>query len=194
MNSRKPITLLLSVVVLCLAAFTAAGCGGDDETSASAMGSTSESSSMTDNMDIVGTASDTADLSTLVKLVTAAGLVETLQGPGPFTVFAPDNAAFKKVDPQTLKDLQDPANKDQLKAVLSYHVVPGEYSSADIVKLAGEGKSLKTVQGEELTPEVDGKTVKIKDANGNTATVVTADVTTSNGIVHVIDGVLLPKS
>ncbi len=192
MNARKPLTMLMAVVVLCLAAFTAAGCGDDNESSTAA--TTAETGTMTDSMDIVATASDTADLSTLVKLVTAAGLVETLQGEGPFTVFAPDNAAFDKVDAQTLKDLQDPANKEQLKAVLTYHVVAGEYTAEDIVKLAGEGKKLKTVQGEDLTPEVDGETVTLKDANGNTATVVKADVMTSNGVVHVIDGVLLPKS
>lgn len=191
MNLRKPLTMLIAVAVLCLAAFTAAGCGDDNESSTA---STAETGAMTDSTDIVATASDTADLSTLVKLVTAAGLVETLQGEGPFTVFAPDNAAFDKVDAQTLEDLQNPDNVDQLKAVLTYHVVAGEYTAEDIVKLAGEGKKLKTVQGEDLTPEVDGETVTIKDANGNTATVVKADVMTSNGVVHVIDGVLLPKS
>ena len=127
-------------------------------------------------MDIVETASGNEDLSTLVELVTAADLVETLQGEGPFTVFAPTNDAFAALDADTLETLQDPANKDQLAAVLTYHVVPEELDAAAITKLAEDGEKITTVQGEDLTPKIDGENVTITDANGNTVTVVTADV------------------
>ena len=194
MNARKPLTLLMALVVLCLAAFTAAGCGSSNNDSTPApTGSGASGSTSSASTDIVATAAGNKDLATLVSLVKLGGLVQTLQGSGPYTVFAPTNAAFAKLDPKTVAALKKPANKDQLKQVLTYHVVAGDYSSQDIVKLAQEGKTLKTVEGEDLTPELDGSTVKIKDANGNTATVVKADVTTSNGVVHVIDGVLIPK-
>lgn len=188
---RTPILGVIMALVLGVAAFAVSGCGDDDEgtTAAEATSETSMS-----EMDIVETASGNEDLSTLVELVTAADLVETLQGEGPFTVFAPTNDAFAALDAETLETLQDPANKDQLAAVLTYHVVPEELDAAAITKLAEDGETITTVQGEELTPKIDGENVTITDANGNTVTVVTADVQTSNGVVHVIDGVLTPKS
>ena len=189
---RRPLLAVTMMLVLGLSALAVSGCGDDDTTTAAAPETTSETS-MSD-MDIVATASGNADLSTLVKLVTAAGLVETLQGKGPFTVFAPTNAAFEALPAETLKSLQDPANKDQLAAILTYHVVPEELDAAQITALAEKGEKITTVQGEDLTPKVDGETVTITDANGNTVKVVKADVDTSNGVVHVIDGVLQPKS
>lgn len=192
-NKTLPKSLLtvMMAIVLGLAAFVVTGCGDDNDTAA-APEPTSETS-MSD-MDIVETASANKDLSTLVELVTAADLVETLQGPGPFTVFAPTNEAFEALPAATLESLQDPANKDQLAAILTYHVVPEKLDAAQITKLAEDGETIKTVQGEELTPKLDGDKVTITDANGDTVTVVTADVETSNGVVHVIDGVLQPKS
>jgi uncharacterized surface protein with fasciclin (FAS1) repeats len=196
MHLRKPLTILIAVLALGLCAFSVAGCGSDDSSSSSnaAMGETQSTSDAMANDDIVATAAATKDLSTLVSLVKLAGLVETLQGKGPFTVFAPDNAAFAKVDPATVADLKKPANKDQLSKILTYHVVPGDYDAAAITKIANDGGTLTTVEGEKLTPEVDGSTVKIKDANGDSVTVQKADIKTSNGTVHVIDGVLMPKS
>ncbi|MBJ7459676.1 MAG: fasciclin domain-containing protein [Thermoleophilaceae bacterium] len=187
----RPLLTVMMALVLGLAAFAVTGCGDDDDTAA-----TPEATSETtmSKMDIVETASGNADLSTLVELVTAAELVETLQGAGPFTVFAPTNAAFEELPAETLETLQDPANKDQLAAILTYHVVPEELDAAAITKLAEDGETITTVQGEDLTPKVDGEKVTITDANGDTVTVVGADVKTSNGIVHVIDGVLQPKS
>lgn len=187
----KPLLTVMMAIVLGLAAFAVTGCGDDDETAA-APEATSETSMS--GMDIVETASGNEDLSTLVELVTAADLVETLQGPGPFTVFAPTNAAFEALPAATLESLQVPANKDQLAAILTYHVVPEELDAAQITKLAEDGETITTVQGEELTPKVDGDKVTITDANGDTVTVVQADIDTSNGVVHVIDGVLQPKS
>lgn len=188
---RTPILGVIMALVLGVAAFAVSGCGDDDEgnTAAEATSDTTMA-----EMDIVETASGNEDLSTLVELVTAADLVETLQGDGPFTVFAPTNDAFAALDAETLETLQDPANKDQLAAVLTYHVVPEELDAAAITKLAEDGETITTVQGEELTPKVEDGKVTITDANDNTVTVVTADVKTSNGVVHVIDGVLTPKS
>jgi uncharacterized surface protein with fasciclin (FAS1) repeats len=187
----KPLLTVMMAIVLGLAAFAVTGCGDDDET-ATTPEATSETSMS--GMDIVETASGNDDLSTLVELVTAADLVETLEGPGPFTVFAPTNEAFEALPAATLESLQDPANKDQLAAILTYHVVPEELDAAAITKLAEDGETITTVQGEELTPKVDGDKVTITDANGDTVTVVQADIDTSNGVVHVIDGVLQPKS
>jgi uncharacterized surface protein with fasciclin (FAS1) repeats len=139
--------------------------------------------------DIVALASGNQDLSTLVSAVQAADLVATLQGEGPFTVFAPTNAAFAALPEGTLDTLLQPANKDQLSGILTYHVVAGDITSDKL----SDGQVVETVNGEKLTVNVrDGK-VTITDAKGGTATVVTADVDASNGVVHVIDAVLLPQ-
>ncbi|MGB0871538.1 MAG: fasciclin domain-containing protein [Solirubrobacterales bacterium] len=189
---RTPLLSVVMALVLGLAAFAVTGCGDDDEPAAT--GDTATETESMDTGDIVATASDTEDLSTLVELVTAADLVETLQGEGPFTVFAPTNEAFAALDADTLAALQDPENKDQLAAVLTYHVVPEELDAAAITQLAEDGETITTVQGEELTPAVEDGMVTITDANGNSVTVATADVKTSNGVVHIVDGVLQPKS
>lgn len=144
---------------------------------------------------IVETAVGTKDLSTLVAAVKAAGLVETLQGQGPFTVFAPTNEAFNKLPAGTVETLLKPENKAQLVAVLTYHVVPGKISAQDVLDKikAGNGQAVvKTVQGEDLTLKLVNGQVKVIDSKGNVATVTTADLNQSNGVVHIIDSVLLP--
>ena len=135
------------------------------------------------------------NLTTLVTAVKAAGLVETLAGPGPFTVFAPTNDAFAKVDKATLDGLLKPEAKASLTKVLTYHVVAGKMTAADLAAKITEGKGtakLKTVAGEELTLTMDGDKVKVAGMGGSTAFVTQADVTQSNGVVHVVDSVLLP--
>ena len=134
--------------------------------------------------DIVDIASSNEDFSTLVAAVSAAGLVDTLKGDGPFTVFAPTNEAFAALPAGTVENLLKPENKDQLIKVLTYHVVPGAVSSD---QLAGKRQDVATVQGQ--TVHVDGRNgVKV-----NTSRVTTADIIASNGVIHVIDKVLLPK-
>ena len=141
--------------------------------------------------DIVDTAVAAGDFTTLAAALTAAGLVETLKGPGPFTVFAPTDAAFDKLPEGTVDTLlKDPTG--DLAEILKYHVVAGEVMAADVVKL--DGQKVKTVQGAELTVEVMGEKVALVDAAGNRVNVVTTDVDASNGVIHVIDGVLLPTS
>ncbi len=144
---------------------------------------------------IIENAVNSADHTTLVAAVQAAGLVETLSGEGPFTVFAPVNAAFEALPEGTVENLLLPENKDQLTGVLTYHVIAGDIMSTDLVGLindnGGEYKAA-TVQGGELTFSLDGDAVKITDANGGVATVTIADVDQSNGVIHVIDAVLLP--
>jgi transforming growth factor-beta-induced protein len=126
-----------------------------------------------------------AGLTTLVAAVDAAGLTATLQGPGPFTIFAPDNTAFALVGQETLADLLKPANKATLTSILTYHVVAGKFTAADIVKLPGH--KLKTINGKELSFRVDGTKLRV-----NNSVVLKGDVIVGNGVVHVIDTVLLP--
>ena len=144
---------------------------------------------------IAANASAASNLTTLVSAVKQAGLVETLSGPGPFTVFAPTNDAFSKVPKDMLDGLMKPEAKAKLKKVLTYHVVAGTLTAADLVKKikAGGGKAtLKTVEGEMLTLTMAGDMIKIAGQGGSMATVTQADVKQSNGIVHVVDGVLTP--
>jgi uncharacterized surface protein with fasciclin (FAS1) repeats len=145
---------------------------------------------------IVENASASADHTTLVAAVKAAGLAETLSGAGPFTVFAPTNAAFAKLPAGTVDGLLKPAAKADLAKVLTYHVVPGTTTAAQLAEAikAGNGSAtLTTVQGEKLTATASGSTVTLTDAKGGKATVTQADVMQSNGVVHVIDTVLMPK-
>ncbi len=141
--------------------------------------------SMAAEKDIVETAVAAGSFKTLATALTAAGLIETLKGPGPFTVFAPTDEAFAKVPKATLDALL--ANKEQLKQVLLYHVVAGKVLAADVVKLNGKGA--KTVQGSEAKISVAGGTVKV-----DAATVVKTDIAAKNGVIHVIDSVILPPS
>lgn len=146
--------------------------------------------------DIVSNAVNSKDHTTLVAAVKAAGLVETLQGTGPFTVFAPTNAAFDLLPAGTVGTLLKPENKAALTGVLTYHVVSGKYNAMDLAKLikAGNGKAvIKTVAGGELTVAMKGNKIAIMDEKGGTAYVTIKDVNQSNGVIHVIDHVLLPK-
>jgi uncharacterized surface protein with fasciclin (FAS1) repeats len=136
------------------------------------------------NKDIVDTAVSNGSFKTLAAALQAAGLVETLKGDGPFTVFAPTDEAFAKLPAGTVENLLKPENREKLKAVLTYHVVPGKVTAAQVTKL----KSAKTVQGSEVTITASGGKVKVDDA-----TVVKADVMASNGVIHVIDTVILPQ-
>ncbi len=145
---------------------------------------------------IIENASNSKDHTTLVAAVKAAGLVDTLEGAGPFTVFAPTNEAFDKLPAGTVETLVKPENKDKLKKILTYHVVSGKEDAASLAKKieAGNGKAmLKTVEGEDLTVSMDGTDVIITDAKGGKAKVTIPDVMQSNGVIHVVDTVLMPK-
>lgn len=144
---------------------------------------------------IVAAAVTSPDHKTLVTAVKAAGLVDTLASKGPFTVFAPTDAAFAKLPAGTVDTLLQPANRETLKAVLTYHVVPGKVSASDLVakiNAGGGSASLTTVQGGKLTAKLEGGKVLILDAKGGAATVTTADLMQSNGVIHVTDAVSIP--
>ena len=147
---------------------------------------------------IIQNAVNSKDHTTLVAAVKAAGLVDTLQGPGPFTVFAPTNGAFGKLPAGTVETLVKPENKATLTKILTYHVVPGRMTAVNLMKAVKDGggwAKLKTVEGEELIVKQDGPgKLWITDAKGNTSMVTIADVLQSNGVIHVIDAVLLPAS
>jgi uncharacterized surface protein with fasciclin (FAS1) repeats len=145
---------------------------------------------------IVENAVNSADHTTLVAAVKAAGLVETLQGAGPFTVFAPTNAAFEKLPAGTVETLLKPENKPTLTKVLTYHVVAGRMSSIDLKKAikAGNGTAtLKTVSGDTLWAMMHGNDIVLKDAKGGMSMVTQANVFQSNGVIHVVDTVVLPQ-
>lgn len=145
---------------------------------------------------IIENAVNSTDHTTLVAAVKAAGLAETLQGKGPFTVFAPTNDAFAKLPAGTVDNLLKPENKAVLSGVLTYHVVAGKWSSADVAQAikASDGKAeLKTVQGGKLWAMMVGNDVVLKDEKGNTAKITILDVEQSNGTIHVVDAVLMPK-
>lgn len=139
---------------------------------------------------IVENAVNSKDHTTLVAAVKAAGLVDTLSGKGPFTVFAPTNDAFAKLPAGTVDTLVKPENKKTLTKILTYHVVPGKLNAAQLK----DGQKLKTVEGENLTVKVSGSNVMIVDAKGGSATVTIPDVNQSNGVIHVVDTVLMPAS
>jgi uncharacterized surface protein with fasciclin (FAS1) repeats len=146
--------------------------------------------------DIIDNAVNSADHTTLVAAVKAAGLVDTLKGPGPFTVFAPTNEAFAKLPAGTVENLLKPENKEMLTKVLTYHVVPGRLSAVDLRKMiqAGNGHAeLKTVSGDTLTVMMQGKNIVLKDEKGDVSTVTIPNVFQSNGVIHVVDTVVLPN-
>lgn len=165
--------------LLAVSGLTLAACGSDNKEETTAAKTTAPA---TASETIAAAAVATPDLSTLVAALKAADLVSTLEGKGPFTVFAPTNQAFADIQP-TVDKLLEPANKAELKKVLTYHVVPGTYTSADLKN----GQKLKTVEGQDLTVTVKDGTVKVNDA-----TVEKADIEASNGVVHIINGVLVP--
>jgi uncharacterized surface protein with fasciclin (FAS1) repeats len=187
----------LSLVAALSLALGAAACGSSDtdeaapaasssapETSASASPSESAASS-----DIVDTAVAAGDFTTLATALDAAGLVETLKGPGPFTVFAPTDAAFEALPDGTLDTLLAEPQGD-LKSILTYHVVPAKVMAADVATM--DGQDVETVNGATFKVGVDGDKVTLTDAAGNTVNVVKTDVEASNGVIHVIDAVLMP--
>jgi uncharacterized surface protein with fasciclin (FAS1) repeats len=179
---KKNILLVLAALVVALSAMAADNpmVGG---------------AAMYPTKNIVENAVNSKDHTTLVAAVKAAGLVETLESPGPFTVFAPTNEAFAKLPAGTVDTLLKPENKDQLTKVLTYHVVAGKLSASDIMKQikAGGGKAtLKTVNGETLTASMDGKHLVLTDSKGDKSMVTIANVWQSNGVIHVVDTVLLP--
>lgn len=147
-------------------------------------------SAMFPSKNIVENAAKSKDHTTLVAAVKAAGLVKTLEGKGPFTVFAPTNAAFDKLPAGTVDTLVKPENKAKLTKILTYHVVSGKLSASDLT----DGKKLKTVEGEELTVKASGGKVMIVDAKGGSSTVTIPDVNQSNGVIHVVDTVLMPAA
>ena len=147
-------------------------------------------------LNIVGVAAGNDAFSTLVAAVTAAGLVETLSSEGPFTVFAPTNDAFGKLPEGTVAGLLTPESKDQLTAVLTYHVVAGKFEAAAVIEAinSNDGKfTVDTVQGGKIDLSLNNGSVTLTDENGNTSVVVIADVAASNGVIHAIDTVVMPK-
>lgn len=173
-------TRIAAILAVAAVSVTATACGDDNNDSASTPAPATTSAPMEATKDIVATAQATPDLSTLVSAVKAAGLVETLQGKGPYTVFAPTNEAFDALGADTLKTLTT-TKTDDLKTILLNHTVAGSVMAADL----SDGQKIETVGGKTLTVSIDGDTVKIGDA-----TVTQPDVETSNGVVHVIDTVL----
>ncbi len=146
--------------------------------------------------DIVDVAAGSKDHTTLVAAVKAAGLVETLKGAGPFTVFAPTNAAFGKLPAGTVEGLLKPESKATLTSILTYHVVAGKLLAKDVLAAVEKGKGkavVKTVQGGSLTVTLEGGKVKLTDEKGGVAFVTATDLTASNGVIHVIDTVVMPK-
>ncbi len=146
--------------------------------------------------DIIDNAVNSADHTTLVAAVKAAGLVDTLKGAGPFTVFAPTNEAFAKLPAGTVDNLLQPENKGTLTKVLTYHIVPGRLSASDLREqiMAGNGQAmLKTVSGGTLIATLRGKNIVLKDEKGDVSTITIPNVFQSNGVIHVVDTVLLPN-
>ena len=175
------LTHIAVIAALAVASLGVVACGSSDtETTAS---TTATTTAMTDET-IAAVATGNKDLSTLVAALTAADLVTTLEGTGPYTVFAPTDAAFADIQ-STVDTLLEPDNKTDLQQVLTYHVVPGTYTAADLT----DGQKLKTVEGQDLTVSIKDGVVKVNDA-----TVEATDITASNGVVHVINKVLVPPA
>ncbi|MEZ5080018.1 MAG: fasciclin domain-containing protein [Thermoleophilia bacterium] len=179
---------LIAALVAVACIFVVAGCSDDDGEATTA--ATTEAVAPP-SQDIVDTAIAAGNFTTLATALTEAGLVDTLKGDGPFTVFAPTDDAFAALPEGTLDTLlEDP--QGQLTDILTYHVVPGAVMAADVVEL--DGQTVETVQGATLTVNVDGDMVSLTDQTGNTVNVTQTDIEATNGVIHVIDGVLLPTS
>lgn len=190
---RSRVVLVLAVVAV--GSLVGAACSSDDDsastadttTTTRASSSTTASGGAAASETIVEIAAGNPDFTTLVSAVQAAGLAETLSGEGPYTVFAPTNEAFAEVPAATLQSLLEPANKDTLTKILTYHVVAGEVLAADVTP-----GPVTTVEGGTFTVEVEGSDVILVDGQGNRSMVTTTDIQGSNGVIHVIDGVLIP--
>lgn len=179
-NLKMQLVLVMSVLVTTLSYAQTKMVGGAE---------------MYPSKNIIENAVNSKDHTTLVAAVKAAELVETLSSDGPFTVFAPTNAAFGNLPEGTVETLLKPENKEQLQTVLTYHVIAGKFNAKDVIAAINNGGGkveLKTVSGGILTAMLDDGSVKIMDSKGNVATVTVADVSQSNGVIHVIDTVLLP--
>lgn len=191
-NQRVRSMLVGGALVLGVTAFSPLAIAGTMDAPASVMVG---GAAMYPTKNIIQNAVNSKDHTTLVAAVKAAGLVDTLSGPGPFTVFAPTNEAFAALPEGTVDTLLKPENKASLVKILTYHVVPGRITAQDLAAkaAAGGGKiELKTVQGETLTVSKDGDRWAVTDAKGNTAHVTIGDVIQSNGVIHVVDKVLMP--
>lgn len=197
MNTTRTNRYLKLATSLAICAAFATGCAQTGNmTAAAATAPIVGGAPMFPSKDIIDNAVNSADHTTLVAAVKAAGLVDTLKTPGPFTVFAPVNAAFDALPAGTVATLLKPENKGALTGVLTYHVVAGKVSASDLMQriAAGNGQAmLKTVAGGMLTAKTSGGKVMINDEKGGMAMVTIADVNQSNGVIHVIDKVLLPK-
>ncbi|MCO6510328.1 MAG: fasciclin domain-containing protein [Aridibacter famidurans] len=201
-------TNLMIIALLAVSAFLLTACPAPENTNTAAEPASSPEAASESSPEIASEASGTEtdivdgaiaskDHTTLVSAVKAADLVETLKGAGPFTVFAPTNSAFEKLPDGTVDTLLKPENKDQLKGILTYHVVAGNIDSAAVAKAIEEGNgkaTLKTVQGEEITASKEGDSVIITDAKGGKAKVTAVDLKQKNGVIHVIDSVLMPAN
>lgn len=203
---NNKLTALLAVMLIGALSFGAVACGDSDsdskksdksmskeeKMSSSSDGVTVGGAKMVKDKDIVDNAVNAKNVTTVVSLVQLADLVDTLKSDGPFTVFAPNNDAFAKLPAETVASLQKEENVDALKNILTYHVVAGTYTSADLKVMAQKGETLTTVQGEKLTPVIKGGKVVLKDAKGGESEIETTDVISSNGVTHVIKSVLMP--
>ncbi len=200
MISKSTVRLALAAAAVPLSACAATMDGGADAGMGSASASTQGvvtvgGAPMYPSRTIVENAVNSRDHTTLVAAVKAAGLVETLSGPGPFTVFAPTNAAFEKLPAATLQAAMRPENRALLQSVLTYHVVPGRLTAADLmqrIRSGGGTARLTTAQGGTLTARMMGNRIMLVDAKGGTAHVVQGDVMQSNGVIHVTDAVSMP--
>lgn len=191
MQSKSTIAIIAVVIVALVGGgiFLVSRDSDKDATKTTTSQSTNKQSTESQtSQNIVEVASSNADFSTLVTAVKAAGLVETLSGEGPFTVFAPTNEAFNKLPAGTLDSLLKPENVDQLKSILTYHVVAAKALSTDLK----DGQELTAVQGEKLKVTIANGEVTLTDAKGGVSKVAKADIAASNGVIHVIDTVLMP--
>jgi uncharacterized surface protein with fasciclin (FAS1) repeats len=190
----KKKNVLVAIATLGMFAITA--CGTPKTEEAEEVTTEEVVEAVVETPNIVGVAAANENFSTLVLAVTAAGLVETLSGDGPFTVFAPTNDAFDALPEGTVENLLKPENLATLSGILTYHVVSGKFEAAAVVEAIntnGGSFEIATVQGGILVASLDGDNVIITDENGNAATVVIADVAASNGVIHAINSVVMPK-
>lgn len=185
------------MLALCLAVATAGGTLAQrqpatnttrEQTETTTANTPAPAAAVTTNADLAASAALSSDHSTLLQALQAASLTDMAQKGGPYTVFAPTNAAFQKIDASTLEALMQPANRQQLTQLLAYHVVRGRYMAKDLKN----NQTLTTVQGGKLTVKKEGGTLTLTDASGNTSTVNMGDITATNGIVHSVDTVLMP--
>lgn len=193
MKTMSKMAMLMLATGLSLGAFAQDKMGKMDQGEKSVMVG---GAAMYPSKNIIENAVNSKDHTTLVAAVKAAGLVQTLEGKGPYTVFAPTNKAFDALPKGTVDNLLKPENKEKLTKVLTYHVLAGKFDSKAIaaaIKAGGGKASMKTVEGDMLTFKMNGKNLEVYDEAGGHATVTTADVYQSNGVIHVVDGVLLPK-